>query len=83
MLDIFVFLEAPCSTSGPPNYSSHPPALPTLAPLKPLPLLFLLFLGISMDIDAAQEAWPLLLHNCYYCRETGHLMKDFPYQLNV
>jgi len=50
---------------------------------KPLLLLFPLFLGIPMDVDAAQKTQPLLLHNYYHCGEIGHLVKDCPYQLDV
>jgi len=36
-----------------------------------------------MDIDIAQKAQPLLLHNCYHCRETGHLVRDCLHYLNI
>ena len=36
-----------------------------------------------MDVDMAQKAQPLLLHNYYYHRETGHLVRDCLHYLNI
>jgi len=36
-----------------------------------------------MDVDAVQKVRSLPLRGCYRCGETNHLVKDYPYCLDV
>ena len=36
-----------------------------------------------MDVDAVWKTRPLPPQGCYHCRETNHLVKDYPHRLDV
>jgi len=36
-----------------------------------------------MDVDTVQKMHSLPPRGCYWCREANHLVKDYPYRLDI
>ena len=69
---------SPLSMVYPPVFSMPVPPKPS-----PSPLSLSQSLGVSIDIDVTQKSRPLPPCSCYCYRETGHLVRDCPYWLDV
>ena len=61
---------------------SPPAALPSVLPRPPLPSPAPSG-GIPMDINAVRKTCSLPPRGCYQCGEANHLVKDYPYHLDV
>jgi len=40
-------------------------------------------LSIAIDVNAAWKLYPMLPKGCYRYRDTNHLVKDCPYQMDM
>jgi len=52
-------------------------------PVPPRPALPIPSGGIPMDVNAVWKTHSLPPRGCYWCREASHLIKDYPYRLDV